>query len=92
MLDDAVDESREALRVAKHALVDAIEDLGERGFELVVLVEVGVAEVLDVFGEIAEEEDVVLANLTGDFDLVEISYELRLMSMLDLRWHHRRYR
>lgn len=33
----------------------------------------GVAEVFDVFGEVAEEEDVVLANLAGDFNLVKIS-------------------
>jgi hypothetical protein len=28
-----------------------------------------VAKVLDVFGEIAEEEDVLLADFAGDFDL-----------------------
>jgi len=28
-----------------------------------------VAEVLDIFGKVAKEEDVVLANLTGNLDL-----------------------
>jgi hypothetical protein len=32
---------------------------------------VGVAEVLDVFGEVAKEEDVVLADFARDFDLVK---------------------
>jgi hypothetical protein len=30
---------------------------------------VGVAQVLDVFGEVTEEEDVLLADFAGDFDL-----------------------
>jgi hypothetical protein len=34
---------------------------------------VGVAELFDVLGEVAEEEDVVLADFAGDFDLVKIS-------------------
>jgi hypothetical protein len=32
-----------------------------------------VAQVLNVLGEVSEEEDVVLANLAGDFDLECIS-------------------
>jgi hypothetical protein len=69
VLNDAVDESREFLSVAENAVVDVVEDNGELGIELVVAVEMGMSEVLDVFCEVAEEEDVVLADLTGDFDL-----------------------
>jgi hypothetical protein len=69
VLNDAVDESREFLSVAESAVVDVVEDNGELGIELVVAVEMGVSEVLDVFCEVAEEEDVVLANLAGDFNL-----------------------
>jgi hypothetical protein len=69
VLNDAVDESREFLSVAESAVVDVVEDNGELGIELVVAVEMGMSEVLDVFCEVAEEEDVVLADLTGDFDL-----------------------
>jgi hypothetical protein len=32
-------------------------------------IEVSVAEFLDIFGEVAKEEDVVLADLTSNFDL-----------------------
>jgi hypothetical protein len=69
VLNDAVDESREFLSVAENAVVDVVEDNGELGIELVVAVEMGMSEVLDVFCEVAEEEDVVLADLTGDFNL-----------------------
>jgi hypothetical protein len=30
----------------------------------------GMTEILNVFGEVTEEEDVVLANLTSDFNLI----------------------
>jgi len=33
----------------------------------------GVAEVFDVLCEVAEEEDVLLANLAGDFNLQTVS-------------------
>jgi hypothetical protein len=33
-----------------------------------------VAEILDILGEVAKEEDVVLANLTCDFDLIQSVY------------------
>tara|TARA_R110002003_G_scaffold42_3_gene3084 strand:+ start:14478 stop:14738 length:261 start_codon:yes stop_codon:yes gene_type:complete len=69
VFNDAVDESREFLSVAKGAVVDVVEDNGELGIELVVAVEMGVSEVLDIFCEVAEEEDIVLADFTGDFNL-----------------------
>jgi len=28
------------------------------------------AEIFDIFGEVAEEEDVVLSDFTGDFNLI----------------------
>jgi hypothetical protein len=34
---------------------------------------VSVAEIFDIFGEVAKEEDVVLANFTGDFNLLELA-------------------
>ena len=33
------------------------------------VVSVCVTQILDIFGEVAEEEDVVFANFAGDFDL-----------------------
>lgn len=69
MVDDAVDESREGASITKLALVDGVEDVGKVRVKLILLVEVGVAELLDVFGEVTEKEDVLLADLTGDFNL-----------------------
>jgi hypothetical protein len=36
----------------------------------VLAVVVCVAKILNILGEVAKEEDVVLANLAGDFDLI----------------------
>lgn len=92
MLDDAVEEGGEGARVAEGARVDGIEDLGEGRLQLVVVVEVGMAEVFDVFGEVAEEEDVLLADLAGDFDLGSVSLELDAERERGLRWRRRRFR
>jgi hypothetical protein len=59
-----------------------LEDLFELFVQLVVAVHVGVAELVDVFAQVAEEEDVVLADLAGDFDLSSsvsaLSLEIKL--------------
>ena len=69
MIDDRITQSGEAARVAKHVGFDGVEDAGEVGVEGEVAVGVGVAEVFDVFGEVAEEEDVVGGYFAGYFDL-----------------------
>jgi hypothetical protein len=69
MLDNRVDKSRESGLVTKHAGVDGVEDLLEFGIELIFTIVMGVAEVLDVLGEVAEEEDVLVAGLASYFDL-----------------------
>lgn len=71
MVDDAVEERTKALGVAECALVDGVEDGRELGVELVVRVEMGVAEVFDVFCQVTEQEDVLLADFARDLDLVE---------------------
>lgn len=73
MLDDAVEEGGEGACIAKTALVDLIEDLGELGLELVMIVEMRVAKILDVFCEITEEEDVLFTDFAGDLDLGVVS-------------------
>jgi hypothetical protein len=55
--------------VAEHVIFDRVEDTLQLWVQLEAPVEVSVAKVLDVFGEIAEEEDVLLADFAGDFDL-----------------------
>lgn len=69
VVDDGIAEGGEAARVAEHVALDGVEDFLEVRVELEGAVGVGVAEVFDVFGEVAEEEDVVFANLAGDFNL-----------------------
>lgn len=70
MIDDAVAEGVEARGVAEGSRADGGEDAGEVWVEGEgVAVGVGVAEVFDVFGEVAEEEDVGFADFAGDFDL-----------------------
>jgi hypothetical protein len=81
VLNDAVDESGEALGVAKGALMDMVEDNGELRIELVLAVEMGVSEVFHVFCEVAEEEDIVFADFAGDFNL---------QSLVDVPAKHRR--
>ena len=69
MVNDAVEKSREAVCVAEHAVVDDVEDCGKLGIELVVGVEVGVAELFDVLCEVAEEEDILVADFASDLNL-----------------------
>lgn len=69
VVDDAVDERAEAARVAEGAGLDRLEHGRQLRVKLVASVKVGVAQLVDVLGKVAEEEDVVLANLAGDFDL-----------------------
>lgn len=70
MINDPVDKGRKLLGVTKGTLVDVIEDSGQLGIELVLGIEMCVAEILNVLGEVAEEENVVLADLTSNLDLV----------------------
>jgi hypothetical protein len=66
VIDDRVHESRELAGIAEDSLADRGEDALEHGVEVEVLVVVGVAEVFNVFAEVAEEEDVFFADFSGD--------------------------
>lgn len=59
----------EIVRSAECSLFDLVEDLVEVSVDAVGSVVVRMAEILDVLGEVAEEEDIVLADFSGDFDL-----------------------
>lgn len=63
--------SREVQRVAKGARADGLKDTGEGWIKLesLVAVEIPVADGFDIFGKVAEKENVPLANLTRDLDL-----------------------
>ena len=73
VIDDGVAEGGEAVGFAEGVGFDCVEDFGEVGVEGEGAVVVGVAEVFDVFGEVAEEENVGFADFAGDFDLWDIS-------------------
>jgi len=55
--------------VTKHAIVDGIEDLLETVVDQDAFVGVLVTDVLNVLSQVSEQEDVVLANLSGDLDI-----------------------
>ena len=69
LVDDAVAQRCKSARVTEHAALDGVKDFGEVGIEGEAAVVVSVAEILDVLGEVAEEEDVPFADLTGDFNV-----------------------
>lgn len=69
MLDNAVQESREALSIAKFTRMDCIKHIGKVWVEVVLRVNVRMAEVFDVFRKVTEKEYVLFANLARYFNL-----------------------
>jgi hypothetical protein len=63
------DQGGEVVGGTKGVGADEGEDGGEGGVQGRGSVGVGVAQVFDVFGEVAEEEDVLLADFAGYFNL-----------------------
>jgi hypothetical protein len=70
MVLNRADEGRESTCITEGALLDFFEDSGEIRVEGVRAVVMGMTEILNVFSEVTEEEDVVLANFTSDFNLI----------------------
>ena len=66
---DGIGEGGEVARVAECVALDCGEDALQLGVKLEIAVEVSVTEILDIFSEVAEEEDVLFADFAGDFDL-----------------------
>lgn len=73
MIDNRVAESGESVGIAKGVGFDGVKHFGKRRVEVEGAVVVGVAEVFDVFGEVAKEEDVGFADFTSDFNLTSQS-------------------
>lgn len=69
MLHNAVNKGGESTSITESAVPNFVKDGSESWIELILAVQVAVTKVIDVFGQISEEEDVVLANLAGDFNL-----------------------
>jgi hypothetical protein len=69
VVNNSVQKSRELVGVTKRAFLNLIEYGGKRFVELIVAIDVAVAEFFDIFGKVPEEEDVTVANFAGNFDL-----------------------
>lgn len=72
MFVDGCHQCGEVTGVAEHAAADGIEDLGQLRVELEVAIEMAVTELVDVFGQVPEKEDVLFADFAGDFDLCQL--------------------
>lgn len=72
MLNNAVEQRAEGSSVAEAPLVDLVEDLSELGLKLVVVVEMPVAQIVDILREVAKEENVLLADFARNFDLQNV--------------------
>ena len=69
MVGDGAAKGAETVAIAKRVRFDGVKDFGEVGVERKGSEGVGVAEVFDVFGEVAEEEDVGVADFAGYLNL-----------------------
>ena len=69
VVGDGVDQGRELVLVAEAAAANGVKDLGQVRVDVEMAIVVRVAEVLDVFGQVAEEENVGVTDFAGDFDL-----------------------
>lgn len=69
MVNNAIDKRRELVGIAKRVVSNGIKDIGKRRVQFVLRVHVCVTKVLDIFGQVTEKEDVLVANLTGNLNL-----------------------
>lgn len=69
VVDDTIDQRRECIGVAELATANRVKDTLQGGVELEARIAVCMAEVLHVLGQIAEQEDILLAYLTSDLNL-----------------------
>jgi hypothetical protein len=81
MVDDTVEESGKGASVAESPRMDGIKHISEGRVELVVLVQVSMTEVFDIFGEVTKEKDVVLADFACNFDLAKLAKSLTWISV-----------
>jgi hypothetical protein len=78
-------EGRKCTCFAKCTTLDRVKHLHQIGVKDVRAVVVCVAKVLNIFSQVSEEENVVLANLTGDFNLDQVSLRHGYREIMNLR-------
>lgn len=76
VVTDCCNQSTKVMDRTEGALLNLDEHFLQIRVDLVRTVLVVVSEILDVLGEVTEQEDVALANLTSDFDLFLVSKKL----------------
>lgn len=69
MIADSINHGVEVIGLAKHAALDGLEDLGQVRVDCVLSIGMAVPQILNIFGQCAEEEDILLADLASDLNL-----------------------
>lgn len=72
VLFDCVDEGAEGACITERVGAYSVEDCGQAAVQWRAGKCMLMSEILDVFGEVAKEEDVVFADFAGYFDLFPI--------------------
>lgn len=73
MILNCTNQSRELPCITERSGLDGLKYLCQIGIKSVAAIVVRVTQIIDVFSEVAEQEDVVFSNLTSDFDLRRVS-------------------
>jgi hypothetical protein len=69
MVFNAADEGAECVRITKGVFVDFVKDSLEVRVNGMRAISMSVAEIFDIFGEVAKEKDIVLSDFSSDFNL-----------------------
>lgn len=73
MLDNGIDQSRELTSVTKYTFLDRLEDALKHRVQVKLGIEVGVAQIFHVLGQVTEKKDVVLSDLASDLNICAIT-------------------
>ena len=69
MLNNGIKKRREVASITERAASNCIKYFSQVRVKPEIAVEMSVAKLFDIFRQIAEEENVLLSNLSGDLDL-----------------------
>lgn len=69
MLDDSIHKGGEGAGVAKCSLFNGLEHFGQRLVQLILAVDVTMAQLFNIFRKIAKQKNVVFANLARNLNL-----------------------
>jgi hypothetical protein len=69
MIHNGMQQGRELVCISKSAFFNLVKYLGKGFVKLVLTVNVGMAQVFDIFGKITKEEDIAVTDFSGDFNL-----------------------